>query len=332
MTEPAADTGSFTDASDPFSPTSDEINPPDVVVRSSDGVDFHAHKAILSFGSVVFKDMFAFPEPSGESANATRDGKPVVALPESSKTVEKLLILCYPRFTTTYIFRDLDGVDEAYVSAGKYQIPGGQKMIEQLLEDPGFLEKEPHRVFTIACHRGLGTVAKLAAMQTLKMPRYVPNISVPEFKLITAYQLRQLEDFHYRCSESIGELLQEYTFPVEGSYLSYPDQYPEYSAVWWATIGHGMGCGPHEDEGDVFPAKWLRGHIARVREAAVLRPHPDAISKAMSELSSTTLTAMSDCPKCVQLAPGSLGVESFNLQLKATQVYAKVLSQFSFVV
>ncbi|KAJ7919607.1 hypothetical protein B0H13DRAFT_1988404 [Mycena leptocephala] len=303
----AASSESFTDASDPFSPTSDQVNPPDVIVRSSDMVDFHAHKSILSFGSVVFKDMFAFPEPTGAAANVTRDGKPVVSLPESSKTVEKLLILCYPRFTTTYLFRDLDGVDEAYMSAGKYQIPGGQQMIAQLLEDPGFLEKEPHRVFAIACHRGLEKVAKLAATQTLKLPRYVPNISVPELRLITAYQLRLLEDFHYRCAESIGELLQEYTYPVDAGFLSYPDQYTEYSA-------------------------WLRGHIARVREAAAIRPHPDAISKAMAELSAATLTAMSDCPKCVQLSPGSLGVEAFSLQMKATQVYAKVLGQFSFVI
>jgi hypothetical protein len=320
----AASSESFTDASDPFSPTSDQVNPPDVIFRSSDMVDFHAHKSILSFGSVVFKDMFAFPEPTGAAANETRDGKPVVSLPESSKTVEKLLILCYPRFTTTYLFRDLNGVDEAYMSAGKYQIPGGQQMIAQLLEDPGFLEKEPHRVFAIACHRGLEKVAKLAATQTLKLPRFVPNISVPELRLITAYQLRLLEDFHYRCAESIGELLQEYTYPVDAGFLSYPDQYTEYSAVWWATTGHGIGCGPHEDEGDVFPAKWLRGHIARVREAAALRPHPDAISKAMAELSAATLTAMSDCPKCVQLSPGSLGLEAFSLQMKATQVYAKV--------
>ncbi|KAJ6590241.1 hypothetical protein B0H10DRAFT_806516 [Mycena sp. CBHHK59/15] len=47
----------FTDAKDPFSPESDENNPSDIVLRSSDNVDFHTHKTILSFGSPVFRDM-----------------------------------------------------------------------------------------------------------------------------------------------------------------------------------------------------------------------------------------------------------------------------------
>ncbi|KAJ7698048.1 hypothetical protein B0H17DRAFT_889207, partial [Mycena rosella] len=177
----------------------------DVIVRSSDMVDFHAHKAILSFGSVVFKNMFSFPEPIGQDANLTREGKRVVILPEDCKTVEKLLILCYPRFTSSYLFQHLDGVDAAYEAAGKYQIPGGRQLLQQVLEDPRFLTEEPHRVFAIACHRGLEKLAKSAAIETLKLSMNAPDRPVPEFRLISAHQLWQLQAYRSRCSQAIAE-------------------------------------------------------------------------------------------------------------------------------
>ncbi|KAF8156414.1 hypothetical protein K438DRAFT_1986836 [Mycena galopus ATCC 62051] len=107
------------DARDPFSPSSNEENPPDVILRCSDLVDFHTHKAVLSFASPVFRDTWSF---------------------RNFKTIEKFLVLCYPAsHLSSYGLRDLDGVDGAYEAAGKYQIEGGQKLLEQLLGEPSFL-------------------------------------------------------------------------------------------------------------------------------------------------------------------------------------------------
>ncbi|KAJ7509554.1 hypothetical protein B0H11DRAFT_1846596 [Mycena galericulata] len=323
----------ITDATDPFSPTANETNPSDVIVRSSDMVDFHAHKAILSFGSAVFKNMFSFPEPQDDQANLYRDGKPVAALPESSETMEKLLLLCYPRFPGATLLRDLRGVNAAYESAGKYQISGGQILLEQMLEDPAILEWSPHRVFAIACHRGLESLAKLAARQTLKMPRYVPYISVPEFDFISARQLRLLADFHYRCSEMVIQVVQNLVSPAHPEDLDDLQLIPDYNAVWWDESGHTGGCGPwmDDDEGILHPAPWFKDHVERVAKSSDLLPDAKAVSKAMAEIMGPTLTSISHCPKCVELAPRNLHSKAYIVKYRLNKIYTSILNGFSFV-
>ncbi|KAJ6478116.1 hypothetical protein C8R47DRAFT_1051349 [Mycena vitilis] len=322
------------DAPDPFSPTSDEINTADLVIRSSDMVDFHVHKAIMSFGSVVFKNMLSFPEPTGLSINDTKDGKPIVALTESSHAIEKLLILCYPRFVGTYPFRNLDGLDAAYEAAKKYQIPGGQKLLEKVLEEPRFLEGEPHRVFVaIACHRGLDRVAKLALVQTLRLPHHVSRLSIPEFKLISAHHLWQLLDFHHRCSEIMISLLQEFTeYAQMTENIWDAEEFPQYTAVWWDMDGHSALCGPIiMDEDYLFPAKWFQRHIQRAEDAARLSPDIESIKNIVKTISWETLAEVSQCPKCATLAPEKLGVMSLNLQHRATLMYGAASAKLSFV-
>ncbi|KAJ7148545.1 hypothetical protein C8R43DRAFT_521121 [Mycena crocata] len=317
-----------TDASDPFSPTSNETNPPDVIVRSSDMVDFHSHKAILSFGSPVFSDMFSFSEPAGEDA---RDGKPVVALPESRQTVEKLLVLCYPRYTSSYLFPDLDGVDAAYESVRKYQIQGGEEFLQHVLEDPRFLEKEPHRVFAIACHRGLATLAKSAAKVSLRMPRYIPNMSVPEYRLISAHRLRQLEDFHYRCSQAVARLIKKLVYRVD---LEEEEGLPDddHSAVWWDLQNHSAGCGPSIiGETILLPATWFKEHMARVEESATLCPDPELVAKDVAQVKGLTLKAVSGCSKCTRELWPDLWAAAADMKGKMLQKNAKVLDTFSFV-
>ncbi|KAF8211808.1 hypothetical protein K438DRAFT_1710246 [Mycena galopus ATCC 62051] len=336
------------DASDPFSPSSNEENPPDVILRSSDLVDFHTHKAVLSFASPVFRDMWSLPQPVGEML---KDGKVVVSLSEPSKTIEKFLVLCYPpSHFRSYGFRDLDGVDGAYEAAGKFQIEGGQKLLEQLLGEPSFLQNQPHRVFAIACHRGLEKLAKAAAMETLKMPRYVPDLtgSVPEFDFISARQLRQLEDFHFRCSQIIARLVEDLAGAADimdyshawnsSNSWDYQPAARDYDAVWWDKEGHGTGCGAIVEGDDVagppwvVPAQWFRDHVERVAKTAADHPDVNAASKNLADISGPTMMALSDCPKCVRGTPGSLKhLARWVVQVKAEEAYKQLLAQFSFV-
>ncbi|KAJ7097180.1 hypothetical protein B0H15DRAFT_825109 [Mycena belliarum] len=322
-----ADTG-ITDASHPFSPTSDELNPPDVIIRSSDMVDFHVHKAILSFGSVVFKDMFSFPEPTGEQANPKRDGKSVVELTEKSESLKQLLILCYPRITGSSILRQLDGIDGAYEAAGKYQIPGAQHILTQALLDPLVLENEPHRVFAIACHCGLKTVAKTAAIATLKLPSHIAHLpSIPEFRLISAYHLWQLNDFYRLCSEALPALLDELLRPVHLG----DDPVDSPAQIWWQMKGHSETCGPSEEPGAyLHSSKWFKDHVRRVKVASVLRPHPGSLSDAMNDISGPTWKAMAGCRRCMLCARDHLRGVGIQLHDKVTEAHAEILNKFSF--
>jgi hypothetical protein len=73
------------DALAPFSGAADTLtdsNPPDFILRSSDGVDFHVHREILKFASDCFDGMFSVAGGDGDPTALLRDGKPILVLPE----------------------------------------------------------------------------------------------------------------------------------------------------------------------------------------------------------------------------------------------------------
>ncbi|KAJ7197758.1 hypothetical protein GGX14DRAFT_402386 [Mycena pura] len=337
MSQTAAD--SVANAGHPFSPTSDEQNPPDLILRSSDLVDFYVHKDMLSFRWTFLKNMLAFPEPRGESANPTKDGLPLVILPEPSVVLELLLVLCYPRFGVgRNLIRELGGLDAAYEAAEKYDISGGKELIEAWLVDPRLLQTEPYRVFAIACHRGLEHVAKLAAMATLTRPPFDPSVtdSIPEFKAITAHHLCRLQIFHHRCCDMLLWTLRERAAAGAPDLFS-PENDP-CSVLWWEeeSRGHVAGCGAkfHEDEGGPLleSAAWFRLHLHSLEETCVIHHDSGWIAQKVAELSPPVLMAISKCPRCVEYATNHLKTMGMEVEVKANQKFQVAVAQISFTV
>ena len=62
----------------------------DIILRSSDQVEFLVYKVILSKASPVFKTMFSLPQP------ATDIARPIVDLAENSKVLAAVLSAIYP--------------------------------------------------------------------------------------------------------------------------------------------------------------------------------------------------------------------------------------------
>ena len=65
----------------------------DVILRSSDGVDFRVFRIILSLASPIFADMFSIPQPAAREFHA---GPQVVTLSEDSKALDLVLRHLYP--------------------------------------------------------------------------------------------------------------------------------------------------------------------------------------------------------------------------------------------
>ena len=64
-----------------------------LIIRSSDSVDFQVHKSVLAMVSPIFREMLSLPQPSdGESVG----GLPVVELSEDSDLLNSLVSLLYP--------------------------------------------------------------------------------------------------------------------------------------------------------------------------------------------------------------------------------------------
>ena len=70
-----------------------DISDANLIIRSSDLVDFRVHKSIMALVSPFFKDLLSLPQPSdGESV----DGLPVVQLSEGSELLSSLVSMLYP--------------------------------------------------------------------------------------------------------------------------------------------------------------------------------------------------------------------------------------------
>jgi hypothetical protein len=65
----------------------------DLIIRSSDLVDFRVHKSVLALTSPFFKDLLSLPQPSDSESV---DGLPVVQLSEGSELVNTLVSMLYP--------------------------------------------------------------------------------------------------------------------------------------------------------------------------------------------------------------------------------------------
>jgi hypothetical protein len=88
----------------------------DIILHSTNGVDFHVFKLILSLISPVFKDMFTLPQTDSQPDVSA----PVIPVAECSTTLRSLLLLCYPAATPT--FSNLDDVRAVMEAARKYDM------------------------------------------------------------------------------------------------------------------------------------------------------------------------------------------------------------------
>ena len=64
-----------------------------IIIRSSDRVDFRVHKPVLAVSSPVFKDLLSLPQPYDSE---TVDGLPMVQFSEDSELLNSLFSMLYP--------------------------------------------------------------------------------------------------------------------------------------------------------------------------------------------------------------------------------------------
>ena len=86
----------------------------DVVLRTSDKVEFHLSKVVLMLASEFFEDMF-----SGDSLAPPSPGeRQIVDVPEDSHVLDPLLRFCYP--VDDPVLDDLNMLNRVLAIAVKY--------------------------------------------------------------------------------------------------------------------------------------------------------------------------------------------------------------------
>ncbi|KAF8555639.1 hypothetical protein OG21DRAFT_1483687, partial [Imleria badia] len=69
----------------------------DIILRSSDNIDFRVFKLFLSLASPFFETLFDIPQPDEENGDQEiKDGLVVIPVTEDGKTLDALLRFCYP--------------------------------------------------------------------------------------------------------------------------------------------------------------------------------------------------------------------------------------------
>ncbi|KAK6991861.1 hypothetical protein R3P38DRAFT_3091233 [Favolaschia claudopus] len=168
----------------------------DTILRSSDGIDFHVWRVVLSSASPFFRDMFSLPQDTSFDA-----GIPVIPVAENSQLLDVFLRFWYPG-ATQKPFEDLDQLaDVIELAMMKYDL----QYLAPLLRRQLVTYKEAHclSVFALACYYGWLDIAKEAARQALALNlRFLISAKSPHLDRITGQQFQSLQRYHVECSKA----------------------------------------------------------------------------------------------------------------------------------
>ncbi|KAH9072218.1 hypothetical protein EDB83DRAFT_2572275 [Lactarius deliciosus] len=148
----------------------------DLILRSSDGVNFRVFKVILSLASSIFADMFTLPPPPASQGSS--DEPPVVALPEDAETLDLALRHCYPIRSP-----EVDLLEPS---------------LTRFLTDT--IERDPVGVYALAAAYECRDIAGKALRSSLTLP--VNLLQSPELQYSTMEQYQALFHYHILCSKA----------------------------------------------------------------------------------------------------------------------------------
>jgi hypothetical protein len=237
----------------------------DITLRSSDNVDFHVYKVILSLTSPVFKDMFSLPQPSIALQDAFAIDKAIIPLSEDSQTTERFLKFCYPSVDPE--LENLEDVQGTLEMMRKYDVGEVKGRLVNILMSPKFVGKEPVRVFAIACRYGLAVEARLAAKHSLEYELLSPFSM--DLEHITAAAYHRLLEYHQRCGTAAYTLGTNLRWLAKSNWVWFRcTQCTGHTMQWYLNDGTLSGT-----------TAWFIEYMERAKVALKDRPVPKTVSE-----------------------------------------------------
>ena len=151
-----------------------DIPDANVVLRSSDQVNFRVHKGVLALSSPFFKDLLSLPQPPFDELV---DGLPVVQVPENADLLNSIVTLLYP--VPDVIPRSYKKVFALLVACQRYDMVLMQSYIREEVKRGSFPEPDRTEAFTayaIASSMGLEPEMEHAARLTLGQPMTLESL------------------------------------------------------------------------------------------------------------------------------------------------------------
>ncbi|KAI9442000.1 hypothetical protein BJY52DRAFT_1216947 [Lactarius psammicola] len=175
-----------------------DIPDADVIVRSSDQVNFRVHKSVLAMSSPFFKDLLSLPQPpDGEAV----DGLPVIQLSEDAGLLNSLLSLFYP--VSPVIPGSYEKVFALLAACQKYDMESVQSNIRneiKLGKFPAPVASESFSAYGVASRMGLVPEMENAARLTLKYPMTFESLG-EQLRSFEGQALCDLVHYRKRCRD-----------------------------------------------------------------------------------------------------------------------------------
>ncbi|KAF8902350.1 hypothetical protein CPB84DRAFT_1775878 [Gymnopilus junonius] len=174
----------------------------DVILLTSDGVQFYANKALLSLVSPVFMTMFTLPQ--GQEERKRKGDTPCISVEDESHALFHLLSWCDPRGVPSM---SLNAVQMALTFADKYGMESIMRRIGRTLENSDEIAKQNcFEWYAIAIRYNFPGFAKLAARKSLAFP-VEEMASFTWLNDIPTMALKNLYDYHFSCRRVIQAFL-----------------------------------------------------------------------------------------------------------------------------
>ncbi|KAI6106063.1 hypothetical protein EDD16DRAFT_205335 [Pisolithus croceorrhizus] len=288
----------------------------DVILRSSDDIDFRVFKLFLSLASPFFETLFDLPQPSEEANDDMdiKDGLPVIPVSENGKTLDSLLRFCYPcTLAEDPVIEDFREIISIFDAAQKYSLDAIQQAVSKSLFTPKILEVNSLRCFAIACRARMRDECVLAAKYTLREP-LVPEW-FEEVELITSAELLSLLTYHQKCSKVVQML--------EGDLSWIPDGLKS----WY---GGSCRCPGRDSMTHRSTPEWWKGFIVSTFRELLDRPCAETIQLNVESAIRTLLSsaewvaAPHSCTHCREVAPGRLREVNIIFSNELEEVISKV--------
>ncbi|KAI0629321.1 hypothetical protein C8Q77DRAFT_1161494 [Trametes polyzona] len=133
----------------------------DIILRSTDTINFHVHRAILSIVSPVFATMFQLPQPQ---ANDQGPSLPILDVSEDSRALDMLLRQCYP--VEKPVIDAADVIISAFEAAKKYDMGWPTSVLSEEVEK--LVAEQPLHAWAVSCRLGSEDIARSAAISLLR--------------------------------------------------------------------------------------------------------------------------------------------------------------------
>jgi hypothetical protein len=168
----------------------------DVILRSSDLVDFRVNRSAFIVSSPFFGDRFSLPQSSD---NEVVDGLPLVHCPEDASVLNSLISLLYS--VPPEIPDSNDDVLTFLAVCQKYDMATVQSSIRAQIRRRRLLSAsgaESFRLFAVASSKGLVPEMEATAIITLEHPMTFEFLG-DTLRFFEPWALRKLARFHQYC-------------------------------------------------------------------------------------------------------------------------------------